>query len=145
MFGTPPHVSSLLRDKRRRRFTAPVAVDVIAAVALHDPSILGLPADDGRIRHPGRFVMLLPRELDMIDAGRHMPLPVPKPKIPELEVHKHDQGKVAFAKSNENKREAIKRGQPASPTRLQPQRASAPAIVTKHNKYFQGARARYSG
>ena len=35
----------------------------------------------GRIRHPGRFVMLLPRELDMIESGRHMPLPVPKPKI----------------------------------------------------------------
>ena len=37
----------------------------------------------GRIRHRGRFVMLLPRELDMIEAGRHMPLPVPKPRILE--------------------------------------------------------------
>jgi len=44
----------------------------------------------GRIRHPGRFVMLLPRELDMIEAGRHMPLPVPKPKIPEPEAAKAD-------------------------------------------------------
>jgi membrane-bound lytic murein transglycosylase A len=35
----------------------------------------------GRIRHPGRFVMLLPRELDMVAAGRSMPLPAPKPKI----------------------------------------------------------------
>ena len=25
----------------------------------------------GRIRHPGRFVMLLPRELDKIAGGRH--------------------------------------------------------------------------
>jgi membrane-bound lytic murein transglycosylase A len=33
----------------------------------------------GRIRHPGRFVMLLPRELDMIEAGRAMPLPLAKP------------------------------------------------------------------
>ena len=40
----------------------------------------------GRIRHPGRFVMLLPRELDMIEAGRHMPLPLPRPKLAELEV-----------------------------------------------------------
>jgi membrane-bound lytic murein transglycosylase A len=47
----------------------------------------------GRIRHPGRFVMLLPRELDMVAAGRHMPLPVPKPKIPEAEVKK-DNAKV---------------------------------------------------
>jgi membrane-bound lytic murein transglycosylase A len=40
----------------------------------------------GRIRHPGRFVMLVPRELDMIEAGRHMPLPLPRPKLAELEV-----------------------------------------------------------
>jgi len=37
--------------------------------------------------------MLLPRELDMVAAGRHMPLPVPKPKIPEAEVKK-DNAKV---------------------------------------------------
>ena len=42
----------------------------------------------GRIRHPGRFVMLLPRELDIAAAGREAPLPLPKPKIAELEVRK---------------------------------------------------------
>src|SRR5882757_1423981 len=35
----------------------------------------------GRLRHPGKFVMLLPRELDLIAAGKQMPLPVAKPKI----------------------------------------------------------------
>ncbi|HZN31892.1 MAG TPA: MltA domain-containing protein [Xanthobacteraceae bacterium] len=40
----------------------------------------------GRIRHAGRFVMLLPRELDMVVAGRQMPLPLKKPPIPEDEV-----------------------------------------------------------
>jgi membrane-bound lytic murein transglycosylase A len=46
----------------------------------------------GRIRHPGRFVMLLPRELDMIAAGKHMPLPAPRPKLSELvEVNKQEQ------------------------------------------------------
>jgi membrane-bound lytic murein transglycosylase A len=44
----------------------------------------------GRIRHPGRFVMLLPRELDMIAAGKHMPVPVAKPKIPAAEVKKEE-------------------------------------------------------
>jgi membrane-bound lytic murein transglycosylase A len=44
----------------------------------------------GRIRHPGRFAMLLPRELDMIAAGRHMPLPVPKPKTDSSDVKKKD-------------------------------------------------------
>jgi membrane-bound lytic murein transglycosylase A len=42
----------------------------------------------GRIRHPGRFVMLLPRELDIAAPGREVPLPLPKPKIAELEVGK---------------------------------------------------------
>jgi membrane-bound lytic murein transglycosylase A len=52
----------------------------------------------GRIHHPGRFVMLLPRELDMVAAGREMPLPVPKPKLAEIAVSKPDRnGKAAPA------------------------------------------------
>jgi len=38
----------------------------------------------GRIRQQGQFVMLLPRELDMVEAGKHTPLPLPKPVIPEV-------------------------------------------------------------
>jgi membrane-bound lytic murein transglycosylase A len=54
-----------------------------------------------RIRNPGRFVMLLPRELDMIAAGNHMPLPLPKPKFAEGEVRKHNgKGHVDLAKSD---------------------------------------------
>ncbi len=56
----------------------------------------------GRIRHPGRFVMLLPRELDMVAAGRHMPLPEPKPKIPEDEVAKGN-GKNDQVKTGDGK------------------------------------------
>jgi membrane-bound lytic murein transglycosylase A len=56
----------------------------------------------GRIRHPGRFAMLVPRELDMIAAGRHMPLPVPKPKIAEVEVDKTDgKGGAGLANTRE--------------------------------------------
>jgi peptidoglycan lytic transglycosylase A len=43
----------------------------------------------GRIRHPGRFVMLLPRELDPIAAQSEIPLPVAKPKIAEVDFTKH--------------------------------------------------------
>jgi membrane-bound lytic murein transglycosylase A len=42
----------------------------------------------GRIRHPGRFVMLLPRALDLVTAGRAMPLPLPKPPILQAEARK---------------------------------------------------------
>jgi membrane-bound lytic murein transglycosylase A len=56
----------------------------------------------GRIRHPGRFAMLVPRELDMVAAGKHMPLPVPKPKIPEVEIKKPDgKGKAGVANDSE--------------------------------------------
>jgi hypothetical protein len=33
-------------------------------------------------------VMLLPRQLDMIAAGKHMPLPLPKPQFAGVEVRK---------------------------------------------------------
>jgi membrane-bound lytic murein transglycosylase A len=44
----------------------------------------------GRIHNPGRFVMLLPRELDMVAAGKHMPLPPPKPKTIEVAARKEN-------------------------------------------------------
>src|SRR5215210_3927910 len=34
----------------------------------------------GRIKNPARFVMLMPRALDPLEAGRAMPLPEPRPK-----------------------------------------------------------------
>jgi membrane-bound lytic murein transglycosylase A len=48
----------------------------------------------GRIRHPGRFVMLLPREVDIAVAGHEPPLPVPKPKIAALDVGKQGKDKM---------------------------------------------------
>src|SRR5438876_2552401 len=68
----------------------------------------------GRIRHAGRFVMLLPRELDMIEAGKHMPLPVPKPNVAELdELNKQEQGKVDSA--DEDWRRQVWTRKPAPP------------------------------
>jgi membrane-bound lytic murein transglycosylase A len=60
-----------------------------------------------RISHRGRFVMLLPRELDMLAAGQQMPLPKPKPKLPEFEVKKPtDKSNVDLAKSDNDSRAA---------------------------------------
>jgi len=40
----------------------------------------------GRIKNPAQFVMLLPRELDPLEAGKAMPLPEPRPaKAPKGE------------------------------------------------------------
>ena len=40
----------------------------------------------GRIRQAGRFAMLLPRELDPVAAGAHMPLPLEKPPPETVQV-----------------------------------------------------------
>jgi peptidoglycan lytic transglycosylase A len=37
-----------------------------------------------RIRHPGRFTILLPRELDIVAIGKHMLSPKPDPKFAEV-------------------------------------------------------------
>lgn len=35
----------------------------------------------GRLRHPGRFTILIPREIDPVIAGRSTPLPRPRPSF----------------------------------------------------------------
>jgi membrane-bound lytic murein transglycosylase A len=74
----------------------------------------------GRIRHPGRFVMLLPRELDMVEAGKHMPLPVPKPAIPEVEVKKQSVKSKAASRSDERGHMSRRYRWQAGPARLRP-------------------------
>jgi membrane-bound lytic murein transglycosylase A len=70
----------------------------------------------GRIRHQGRFVMLMPRALDMVEAGRKMPLPRAKPPR-ETEVasegrsEKSDSSKSTNSRSETNKTENGKSGQ----------------------------------
>jgi peptidoglycan lytic transglycosylase A len=87
-----------------------------------------------RIRHPGRFVMLLPRVIDMTEAGRHMPLPVPKPKVPDLvEVNKHNKGKVDSAPDEDWRRQAGARKPPprdcATASGIDCGRKSAPPVT----------------
>jgi membrane-bound lytic murein transglycosylase A len=33
----------------------------------------------GRVRQAGRFTMLIPREIDPVEAGARMPMPLPRP------------------------------------------------------------------
>jgi peptidoglycan lytic transglycosylase A len=40
----------------------------------------------GRMRHQGRFTMLVPKEIDPVDAGAKIPLPPEKPPIVEVEA-----------------------------------------------------------
>ncbi len=66
-----------------------------------------------RIRHRGRFVMLVPRELDLIEAGRHMPLPTPRPKTVEVATKHDGKSNVAMVNSDPQRRAVRKSARPA--------------------------------
>jgi membrane-bound lytic murein transglycosylase A len=59
----------------------------------------------GRIRHNGRFTMLIPMEIDPVLAAENVPLPVPKPSAEEiakaLEAEKAEREKAARTKATE--------------------------------------------
>ena len=85
-----------------------------------------------RIRNPGRFVMLVPRGLDMIAAGKNMPLPPPKPKFADVEVREHnDKGNADSVKTKVDPRAAAAYARGATGTRIdsKPSSASAPRSV----------------
>jgi membrane-bound lytic murein transglycosylase A len=57
----------------------------------------------GRIRQQGQFVMLLPRELDMVEAGKHTPLPPLKPAITQMASKVGAQAKAETGKPDDAK------------------------------------------
>ena len=75
----------------------------------------------GRIRHPARFVMLLPRELDLVAAGRQMPLPLKKPAISDEQLKK-DTGKsrLEAGKTEEQAKPPARSRRQAGPGRSKP-------------------------
>jgi membrane-bound lytic murein transglycosylase A len=81
-----------------------------------------------RIRHPGRFVMLLPRELDMVEAGRHVPLPLPRPRTLQVAANDHSMRNVPV-NYDPHRPAAAPPVRPAVPAALHSTRASRPANV----------------
>ena len=91
VYGTPffieadlPIANGKAKTKFRRLVVAQDTGSAIVGTARAD--IYFGAGDDaariaGRIRNPGRFVMLLPRELDPVEAGRDMPLPLERPAL----------------------------------------------------------------
>ena len=43
----------------------------------------------GRLRHPGRFAMLVPLDIDPVAAAAHLPLPRPRPPLAEVKTAKN--------------------------------------------------------
>jgi membrane-bound lytic murein transglycosylase A len=99
VFGTPFFIQAELPianarpDTKFRRLT--VAQDTGSAIVGPARADIYWGAGDdagriaGRIRQQGRFVILLPRELDLVAAGKSMPLPRPKPPIADVRVAKN--------------------------------------------------------
>jgi membrane-bound lytic murein transglycosylase A len=89
----------------------------------------------GRIRHPGRFVMLLPRELDMIEAGRAMPLPLAKPasvvEEAKKEAAKEPAKSTAKESVKETAKEAAKEAVKSEPNGNKPADAAKPSSNNK--------------
>jgi membrane-bound lytic murein transglycosylase A len=113
VYGTPIYIEATLPIDSARPVTPfrrlMIAQDTGSAIVGPARADLYWGAGDvpgriaGRIRHPGRFVMLLPRELDMIEAGRSMPLPLAKPANIVEEARKEA---VAEAEAEAKKKEA---------------------------------------
>jgi membrane-bound lytic murein transglycosylase A len=78
----------------------------------------------GRIRHRGRFAMLLPRELDMTAAASQVPLPAPKPKIAGGEDKKPD---------GKGRADLVAAGEPGAEKRPSPNLKIAATEVAKQS------------
>ncbi len=131
VYGTPIYIEATLPIDSARPVTPfrrlMIAQDTGSAIVGPARADLYWGAGDvpariaGRIRHPGRFVMLLPRELDMLEAGRAMPLPLVKPaniveeakKEAAAEAKKKEAGAVDPNKTDNGAKK------PARPTRGQ--------------------------
>src|SRR4051794_37155741 len=80
----------------------------------------------GRIKHRGRFSMLVPREVDLAAAASELPLPVPKPKIADSAADKPDDK----SKAEEGKSNGVVKPEPAgAPAPGKP--APTPAVKTR--------------
>jgi membrane-bound lytic murein transglycosylase A len=72
----------------------------------------------GRLKHPGKFVMFFPNEIDPVAAYSNVPLPTPRPAIPVAEKatdkppEKKAETKAPEAKNSEADKSGIKASQP---------------------------------
>ena len=85
----------------------------------------------GRIRQQGQFVMLLPRELDLVEAGRQMPLPPPRP-APVVAQAKPEVGRVATTQKPVPVEEPAR---PIEPTVKPPPRRPREPIYRRQPRY----------
>ncbi len=70
----------------------------------------------GRLKHYGRFVMLVPRDFDPVEAGKDTPLPLPRPAIaasaaaPEKAIEKKEAKAAAAAEQKAKTTDGVRAG-----------------------------------
>jgi membrane-bound lytic murein transglycosylase A len=105
VYGTPFFIQAdlpIANDKAATKFRRlMVAQDTGSAIVGTARADIYFGAGDeaariaGRIKNAGRFVMLLPRTLDPVEAGRSMPLPVVRPNPPKPQKAGEPDGNTA--------------------------------------------------
>ena len=130
VYGTPFFISAMLpidSDKPTtafRRLT--IAQDTGGAIIGPARADIYFGAGDeagvisGRLRHPGRFVMLLPNEIDPVAAAAGTPLPRPKPSATAVAARAplpRPRAKAGQAVAHLPKPKAARAGSAASPAR----------------------------
>ena len=92
-----------------------------------------------RIRHRGRFVMLLPRELDMIAAGSHMPLPQPRPRASELALKNQSKRNLVAVRYDEHRPAGTTSVPRAISARTSPSRARCVSCLVQPDQTVRAA------
>jgi len=113
VYGTPFFISSELpidTDQPTNRFRRlMIAQDTGGAIIGPARADLYFGAGDeaasvaGRIRHNGKFVMLVPHELDPKVLKGDVPLPLPRPTEQQISDAQAEQAKIAKTEAKENK------------------------------------------
>jgi len=96
----------------------------------------------GRIRHPGQFTMLIPRDIDPVVAAAHTPLPRPRPAFAKVEEKPE-----AASDKLKNEPKAEPKSEPKPESKSEPEHKaplSAPPAgqkpATEHRKQSSSAR-----
>jgi membrane-bound lytic murein transglycosylase A len=137
VYGTPFFIQAdlpIANDKAATKFRRlVVAQDTGSAIVGTARADIYFGAGDeaariaGRIKNPGRFVMLLPRTLDPVEAGRNTPLPLVRPKV--TEVAEPDNGTASVPTAAGPAGEEVPLPEEKPPGALSPPMALAPADV----------------
>lgn len=152
---------SIAVDRRLHTYGTPFFIDAILPIASENPdtrfqrlmvaqdtggAIVGPARADiyfgtgeegariaGRLKHYGRFVMLVPRDFDPVEDGKQMPVPLPRPVIAQSTAPEKTQEKAQEKKKSETAAaSADQKADAVAPDNRTKTAGEAPAGKTRH-------------